>query len=80
MDYYKLNAITRKNAYLILRINKLLAYSYKAKIFTKLNIHAAFNKIYINLNSKEYTTFCTYYRMYKTKVLLLSLCNSLVTY
>ena len=80
MDYYKLNAITYKNAYLILRINKLLTYSYKAKIFTKLNIYAAFNKIYINPDSKEYTTFRTRYRTYKTKVLLFSLCNSLAIY
>ena len=45
MDYRKLNAITRKDAYLIPRINKLLTRPYKAKIFTKLNIRAAFNKI-----------------------------------
>ncbi|EMD59569.1 hypothetical protein COCSADRAFT_100525, partial [Bipolaris sorokiniana ND90Pr] len=45
VDYYKLNTIIRKNAYLILHINKLLTYPYKAKIFTKLNIRAAFNKI-----------------------------------
>ena len=80
MDYHKLNAIIRKDAYLIPRINKLLAYSYKAKIFTKLNIRAAFNKIYINPNFKEYTTFHTHYRTYKTKVLLFSLCNSLAIY
>ena len=80
MDYCKLNTITRKDAYLILRINKLLACPYKAKIFTKLNIRAAFNKICINPNSKEYTTFRTRYRTYKTKVLLFSLCNGLATY
>ncbi|PSN59681.1 hypothetical protein BS50DRAFT_507980, partial [Corynespora cassiicola Philippines] len=45
INYYKLNALMKKNAYLILRIDKLLARSSKVKFFTKLNIYAAFNKI-----------------------------------
>ena len=80
MDYYKLHAITRKDTYLILRINKLLTRPYRAKIFTKLNIRAAFNKIRMDPDSKEYTTFRTRYGTYKTKVLPFGLCNSLVTY
>jgi len=43
--------------YLILRINELLSRLTKAVILTKFNIYAAFNKIRIDLSSKEYTTF-----------------------
>ena len=80
MDYRKLNAITRKDAYPIPRINELLARPYKAKIFTKLNIRAAFNKIRMDPDSKEYTTFRTRYGTYKTKVLPFGLCNGPATY
>ncbi|USP82886.1 uncharacterized protein yc1106_10160 [Curvularia clavata] len=45
VDYRRLNAITRKDAYPIPRIDELLARTHKAKIFTKLDIRAAFNKI-----------------------------------
>jgi hypothetical protein len=39
IDYCKLNAITKKNRYSFLLINKTLAYLAKAKIFTKLDIY-----------------------------------------
>ncbi|PSN58856.1 hypothetical protein BS50DRAFT_509659, partial [Corynespora cassiicola Philippines] len=45
VNYYKLNALIKKNIYLIFRINKLLVKPSKAKFFTKLNIYAVFNKI-----------------------------------
>ena len=38
INYRKLNALTKKDAYLIPRINELLARVSKAKIFTKLDI------------------------------------------
>ena len=80
VDYRKLNAITRKDAYPIPRIDELLARPHKAKIFTKLDIRAAFNKIRMNPDSEEYTTFRTRYGTYKTKVLPFGLCNGPATY
>jgi hypothetical protein len=38
INYCKLNAITKKNRYLLLLIDEILAYLAKAKIFTKLDI------------------------------------------
>ena len=38
VDYHKLNALTKKNQYPLLLINKTLAQLSKAKIFTKLDI------------------------------------------
>jgi hypothetical protein len=38
INYCKLNAITKKNRYSLLLIDKILAHLAKAKIFTKLDI------------------------------------------
>jgi hypothetical protein len=42
INYRKLNALTRKDLYLILYINELLFYILKVKVFTKLDIQEAF--------------------------------------
>ncbi|KAK6581227.1 hypothetical protein PZA11_005918 [Diplocarpon coronariae] len=80
IDYRKLNALTRKDAYPIPRIDELLGRVSKAKIFTKLDIRAAFNRIRIDPESKEYTTFRTRYGSYKCKVLPFGLYNGPSTY
>ena len=80
VDYRKLNAVTRKDAYPIPRIDELLARPGKAKIFTKFDIHSAFNKIRMDPASEEYTTFRTRYGTYKCKVLPFGLCNGPATY
>jgi hypothetical protein len=59
VDYRKLNAITRKDAYPIPRIDELLSRPAKAKFFTKFDIRAAFNRIRMEPGSEEYTTFQT---------------------
>jgi hypothetical protein len=61
-------------------IDKTLAWIRRAKLFTKLNIKQAFHRIRIHLNSKELTTFRTWFRAYKCKVLPFGLTNGLVTY
>jgi hypothetical protein len=45
VNYQKLNAITRKDQYLLLLINELLEQLSKAKIFTKINICQGFHRI-----------------------------------
>ena len=80
VDYRKLNQLTRKDSYPIPRIDELLARPSKAKIFTKLDIRAAFNKIRMDPSSEEYTTFRTRYGTYKCKVLPFGLCNGPATY
>lgn len=80
VDYRKLNNLTRKDAYPIPRIDELLSRPSKAKIFTKFDIRAAFNKIRMDPASEEYTTFRTRYGTYKCKVLPFGLCNGPATY
>lgn len=80
VDYRKLNNLTRKDAYPIPRIDELLSRPSKAKIFTKFDIRAAFNKIRMDPESEEYTSFRTRYGSYKCKVLPFGLCNGPATY
>jgi len=80
VDYRKLNALTRKDAYPIPRIDELLSRPAKAKFFTKFDIRAAFNRIRMDPDSEEYTTFRTRYGTYKCKVLPFGLCNGPATY
>ena len=80
VDYRKLNSITRVDAYPLPRIDELLSRVSKAKIFTKLDIRAAFNRLRIHPDSEEYTTFRTKYGSYKSKVLPFGLTNGPATY
>ena len=80
IDFRKLNAITRKDAYPIPRIDELLARVSKAKVFTKLDIRQAFHRIRIDPKSEDYTSFRTRYGTYKCKVLPFGLCNGPATY
>jgi hypothetical protein len=57
INYQKLNNLTYKNQYLLLLINKTLAYITKAKIFTKLDIQQTFYRICISSEFKKLITF-----------------------
>jgi hypothetical protein len=81
IDYCLLNAITKKDYYLILLIKKTMANIVGYKIITKLNIQKAFNRIRIvTLENKDLLTFCTLLNNYKPKVLQFSPINSLITF
>ena len=51
-----------------------------AKIFTKFDIIAIFNKIRIAKGDKEKTAFLTRYRLYEYIVISFGLCNALSTF
>ena len=80
IDFYALNALTQKDRYPLLLIDKTLARITKATIFIKLDIRQAFYCIRIDPASKEYTTFRTRYGAYKCKVLPFGLINGPATY
>ena len=69
VDFRRLNNLTYKDRYPLPLIDKTFTRLAKAKVYIKLNIRQAFYKIRINPNSKELTTFYTYYKSYKCKVL-----------
>jgi hypothetical protein len=80
IDYYKLNAITKKNRYSLPLIDETLARLAKAKIFTKLDICQAFHRIYMSPESEKLTAFRTRYSLFQYKVLPFRLTNGLATF
>ena len=76
VNYWKLNAIIKKNRYLLSLIEKTLAQLIRAKVFIKLNVRQVFYWIWMKKSVENFITFCTRYRFYKYKILSFSLCNS----
>ena len=75
-DYRGLNNITIKNHYLLPLIRETLDALCDAKVYTKLDIIAAFNKLRIAEGHKWKTAFITQFGLFKTLVMLFSLCNA----
>ena len=70
IDYQKLNAITKKDRYLIPLIKETIARIIGYKIITKLNIRKAFNRIRIStLEDEDLLLFYTPISNFKPKVL-----------
>lgn len=80
IDFRKLNAITRKDAYPLPLIDETLARLKGAKVVTKLDIRQAFHGIRMRPDSEELTRFRTRYGNYKCKVLPFGLTNGPATY
>jgi len=75
MNYQKLNALIKRNHYSILLINEVLAWIQDSKYLTQLNIIIAFNKLRMSSESKNLTTFVTFFNIYKYRVMLFELIN-----
>ncbi len=75
MNYQKLNALIKRNRYSIFLIDEVLAWIQGSKYLTWLNIIITFNKLYMSSESKDLTTFVTFFDVYKYKVMLFELIN-----
>jgi hypothetical protein len=75
IDYYALNTITIKNRYPLPLIQEILARLNKAKIYTKLDIIAIFNRIRITERQEYLTAFNIHYGLYETLVIPFGLSN-----
>ena len=75
VDYQILNAITVKNRYPLPLVKETLERVCKAKIFSKINIIAAFNKLQIKEEEEWKTAFQTWYGLYKYLVMPFGLAN-----
>ncbi len=80
VDYWKLNAIIKKNCYSLSLINEMIDKIVDCKHLTQLNIISMFNKLWMHSDSKNYTTFIIALEAYKSKVLLFKLINDLVLF
>ena len=75
IDYRKLNALTKRNRYLLFFIEEVIGKIKDYKYLTRLNIIVAFNKLRIDLNSKDLTIFIIALGVYKYRVLFFKLTN-----
>ncbi len=75
MNYWKLNALIKRNRYSILLINEVLAWIQDSKYLTQLNIIITFNKLRMSSESEDLTTFVTFFNVYKYRVMLFELIN-----
>ncbi len=75
VDYKRLNAITKKDHYLIPLIEETLAQLGDAKYFTKIDICQAFYRIRMSEDSEELITFLIIFDTFKYLVMSFSLCN-----
>ena len=75
VDYKKLNAITKKDYYLIPLIKKTLAQLESTKFFTKIDIRQAFYQIKMSKVSKKLIIFLTRFDTFKYFIMPFSLYN-----
>ena len=75
-DYRGLNNITIKNRYPIPLVRETLDALCNAKVYTKLDIIAAFNKLRIAEGHEWKTAFTTRFRLFETLVVPFGLCNA----
>ncbi len=75
VNYWKLNALIKRNHYSILLINEVLARIQDSKYLIQLNIIVAFNKLCMSIESENLITFVTFFNVYKYKVMLFELIN-----
>jgi len=80
VNYRDLNAITVKNWYSLLLISETLNHLSRAKIFIKLNIISAFNRLWIKEKDEAFIIFCTRFELFKYLVMLFNLCNESVLF
>lgn len=69
IDYWSLNIVIIKNLYLLLLIQETLNYFCYAKIYTKLNIIAAFNCLHIQKKDKQLIVFCIRFGLFEYVVI-----------
>ena len=69
VDYWKLNELTKKDAYPLPLIAETMARLKKAIVFTKINIRQAFHKLRMAIESEDATTFASQFGAYKWKVM-----------
>lgn len=75
VDYRGLNAITVKNRYPLPLISETLNRLSRAKIYTKLDIISAFNRLRIRKGDEPLTAFRTRFGLFEYLVMPFGLCN-----
>jgi hypothetical protein len=79
-DYRALNAITRKNRYLLPLIDDLIHRLKSARYFTKLDVRWGYNNVHIREGDEWKAAFRTNRRLFEPLVMYFGLTNSLATF
>ncbi len=80
VNYRQLNAMTIKNQYPLLLIKETLERICKAKIYSKIDIIATFNRLRMQQGEEWKTAFRTWYSLYKYLVMPFGLANTLSSF
>jgi len=80
VNYRKLNALTKRNRYLLSLIDETLARIQDSKYLTWLNIIVVFNKLRMHSSSEDLTIFITSFDFYKYHVMSFELINDSTFY
>ena len=80
VDYRKVNAVTRKDAYPLPRIDDTLDTLSGSKLFSTLDLLSGYWQVEIDHNDREKTAFCTPDGLFEFKVMPFGLCNAPATF
>ncbi len=80
VNYRKLNALIKRDHYLLLLIDETLACIQDSKYLTRLNIIIIFNKLHMHSRSKDLTIFIIFFDFYKYHVMSFKLINDSTFY
>ena len=80
VDYRKVNAITRKDAYPLPRVDDTLDTLAGAKWFSTLDLISGYWQVEMSPEDQEKTAFCTHDGLFEFKVMPFGLCNAPATF
>ena len=80
VNYRKFNVIIKRNKYFISLIEKTLIKVIDFKYLIKLNIIVVFNKLRMNSDNENFTTFIIFLSFYKYKILFFEFINDSINY
>ncbi len=80
IDYWKLNAIIKRNCYSLSLIDEMIGKIVDCKHVIQLNIISTFNKLQMHSDSENYTIFIIALEVYKSKMLSFKLINDSILF